>query len=920
MPIDFDRINQAVIVSLKGVIPSWIPGGRFEGAEYVVRNPQRPDNHEGSFKVNTKTGLWTDFACDDVGGSDPVSLYAYISNLSQGDAAIALQKEFNVILPDEFKKKKRGGQWSPIIPVPDTAPPRPVEYPKKIDESWKRFKINTYYTYRTKNGEPAGYGCLVIYPEIKKNGKHEKEIVPLTYCKNGSNKEWRFKSFPIPRPIYKLDKLIENPDAQVIIVSGEKCADAGEKLFIDIKNVVVISWIGGDKGATTTKWDYLKGRKTISWPDADTQKYKDRHERAGEVMDFQEQSGPAAMIKIYNMNKKKIKSARLVKPPEEYKDGWDIDDAIKDGWDVKKVLKFITDNIIKFDSLSQKPAVSALRQPFQCLGYNSYSGNITYYYLPVGTHKVTALSAAGHTKMTLLSLAPVQYFEREYPMKSGADYTAAANDCIRQCEKVGIYDPMRCRGRGAWFDAKRTVLHMGNKLIVDSKEIKIDEIDSYYIYEAEIPTEGAVGFMAESLCIKEAGKLLEITELFSWENKINSKLFSGWIVIAPICGAIDWRPHIWLTGETGTGKTWIQDNVISQLLKRFALNANASSTEAGIRQSLQNDSFPVVFDECETEDRDSFYRIQKIIELARQSSSNQSASIVKGTAGGKAQSYCIRSCFLFSSINPKLILAADQSRISVLRLVKRDDYESGNKFDILRELVMDTLTEDYCRKLRARSVKLIPVIRKNIDVFSAVMSKIMKSKRHGDQLGTLLAGAFALKSDDIVKTIDARAWAETIDWIAETTIEEKTDQEKCLETILQQVVKNDEGTNTEAMGSLIEKAGRRTTSTVDGEEYNRIETERGRARETLRKYGITTIKNRELLTYEVAFAENHSILSKLLEKTPWNNGYKLVLMRHKGAKAKTAVFADKRRCPAIAIPYNVIFTEEIEEDVELERF
>ena len=61
MSIDFDRINQAVLASLKGVVSSWIPGGRFEGDEYVVKNPMRKDDHAGSFKINTSTGNWDDF-------------------------------------------------------------------------------------------------------------------------------------------------------------------------------------------------------------------------------------------------------------------------------------------------------------------------------------------------------------------------------------------------------------------------------------------------------------------------------------------------------------------------------------------------------------------------------------------------------------------------------------------------------------------------------------------------------------------------------------------------------------------------------------------------------------------------------------------------------------------------------------------
>jgi nucleoid-associated protein YgaU len=31
-------------------------------------------------------------------------------------------------------------------------------------------------------------------------------------------------------------------------------------------------------------------------------------------------------------------------------------------------------------------------------------------------------------------------------------------------------------------------------------------------------------------------------------------LLAGWIALAPICGAMRWRPHLWLTAAAGAGK------------------------------------------------------------------------------------------------------------------------------------------------------------------------------------------------------------------------------------------------------------------------------------------------------------------------------------------------------------------------------
>jgi Protein of unknown function (DUF3631) len=95
MSIDFDGINQAAAHDYRSLLPNLIPGGKFRGPEYVVKNPCRNDQHLGSFSINFKTGVWKDFANGN-GGSDFVSLVAHVRNISQGDAARELADKLGV--------------------------------------------------------------------------------------------------------------------------------------------------------------------------------------------------------------------------------------------------------------------------------------------------------------------------------------------------------------------------------------------------------------------------------------------------------------------------------------------------------------------------------------------------------------------------------------------------------------------------------------------------------------------------------------------------------------------------------------------------------------------------------------------------------------------------------------------------------
>ena len=93
--IDFAAVNAAALAVLPSLLQRWAPSGVVRGSEYIVRNPTRADRRAGSFRVNTRTGKWADFATGDAGG-DVVSLAAYLSGTGQADAARSLAEMLGV--------------------------------------------------------------------------------------------------------------------------------------------------------------------------------------------------------------------------------------------------------------------------------------------------------------------------------------------------------------------------------------------------------------------------------------------------------------------------------------------------------------------------------------------------------------------------------------------------------------------------------------------------------------------------------------------------------------------------------------------------------------------------------------------------------------------------------------------------------
>ena len=70
-----------------------------------------------------------------------------------------------------------------------------------------------------------------------------KEVLPFSCTAGG---RWVWKAPARPRPLYGLPELATRPDAPVLVVEGEKAADAARALFPDH---VAVCWQGGGEGA-----------------------------------------------------------------------------------------------------------------------------------------------------------------------------------------------------------------------------------------------------------------------------------------------------------------------------------------------------------------------------------------------------------------------------------------------------------------------------------------------------------------------------------------------------------------------------------------------------------------------------------------------------------------------------------------------
>lgn len=78
--------------------------------------------------------------------------------------------------------------------------------------------------------------------------------------------KWRTRDMEGPRPLYLLPDLLAQPHAPVVVVEGERTADAGAAM---LPGYVVTTSAGGAKAAKKTDWGPVRGRRLVVFPDAD---------------------------------------------------------------------------------------------------------------------------------------------------------------------------------------------------------------------------------------------------------------------------------------------------------------------------------------------------------------------------------------------------------------------------------------------------------------------------------------------------------------------------------------------------------------------------------------------------------------------------------------------------------------------------
>ena len=231
----------------------------------------------------------------------------------------------------EFKDENT---WTSLIPPKNLPDPTLRAISSSLDSKYLLVSKHAYYD---KSNNLAMY---VLRLEPKEGGRRPSYLlVMVSHNGNSDFPKWNIKRYQFDGKarLYNHLKLQKSPEKTVLIVEGEKSADAGAKLFSG--EVITVSWLGGSGGVKNTDWSVLNGRNVVVWPDNDIAGFK----AAGEL---------CVSLRKVGVGSLKVVGEKML---QEFPKKWDIADPLPQGKDndyLKNCILRAEEKAVGLDKLS----------------------------------------------------------------------------------------------------------------------------------------------------------------------------------------------------------------------------------------------------------------------------------------------------------------------------------------------------------------------------------------------------------------------------------------------------------------------------------------------------------------------------------------------------------------------------------------
>ncbi len=264
-------------------------------------------------------------------------------------------------------------------------------------------------------------------------------------------------------------------------------------------------------------------------------------------------------------------------------------------------------------------------------------------------------------------------------------------------------------------------------------------------------------------------QLLAYFNQWGFVGRWDAFILAGWFLGQQIQSYWKWRPHLWISGPAGSGKTILLE-AMAAIGGRLVLRLEGQNlTEAGLRQAIGNDSCFAYIDELErNKSRDL------ILQFLR--SGGRGGLVVKGSANQKVTRFRIKHMIACGSIETGIERQTEVSRFFVIE-TKKDDS---------RDPKLPSVSE--AEKLHLRIVTFVLWATHKIDRIMGTVDKIDGYDARLVDAYRVPAVMIALGDPEPDKAFKHYLHEFLNDWGARRSNEIQSDESDLLDTILKSVV------------------------------------------------------------------------------------------------------------------------------------
>lgn len=249
-----DVFKQARNCITRSLIERFFPGGTWKKDEYLCLSPLRNDTTIGSFSIRSD-GIYHDFSTGDKG--DFIDLISRSHKIPKVDAAREIVR-FTGKDTNNYQVDNRKDRRNPMLPVPQSAM-RSLCKHLKSDFAIKEYgSFDDLWMYYNSVGQ-------ILFSVVR--FQNDKKVIRPFYF---DGNKWRCgHALDDARPLYNLPIVTKTPGAPVLIVEGEKAADAASGFLLGRSDIKAVTWSGGANAYAKTDFSPLANRIVYLWPDND---------------------------------------------------------------------------------------------------------------------------------------------------------------------------------------------------------------------------------------------------------------------------------------------------------------------------------------------------------------------------------------------------------------------------------------------------------------------------------------------------------------------------------------------------------------------------------------------------------------------------------------------------------------------------